>query len=57
LVKWNIVFRLKDSKRVQPGACSFRSYVVVGDRKDMVRLLKEPWGFRWNEAVAFKDEG
>ena len=45
VVKWNIVFRLKDSKRVQPGAYSFRTFVVVGNledvRKDMVRLLKE----------------
>ena len=46
VVKWNIVFRLKDPQRVQPGAYSFRNLVVVGDlkgvRKDMVRLLKEP---------------
>ncbi len=45
VVKWNTVFRLRNPKRIQPGAYSFRTFVVVGDlksvRKDMVRLLKE----------------
>ena len=45
VVKWNTVFRLKNSKRVPTGAYSFRTFVVVGNlenvRKDMVLLLKE----------------
>ena len=45
VVKWNVVFRLKNPHRIQPGAYSFRTFVVVGDlkgvRRDMVRLLKE----------------
>ena len=45
VVKWNAVFRLKNPKRVPPGAYSFRSFVIVGNlenvRKDMVLLLKK----------------
>ncbi|MFP6901369.1 MAG: hypothetical protein VCA36_10525 [Opitutales bacterium] len=45
VAKWNTVFRLRNPKRIQPGAYSFRTFVVVGDlegvREDMVRLLKE----------------
>ncbi len=45
VVKWNAVFRLKDPERVPSGAYSFRTFVVVGElknvRKDMVQLLKE----------------
>jgi len=45
VVKWNTVFRLKNPKRIPPGAYSFRTFVIVGDlesvREDMVQLLRE----------------
>jgi hypothetical protein len=45
VVKWNVVFRLKNPQQIPSGAYSFRTFVVVGNlkgvRRDMVRLLKE----------------
>jgi hypothetical protein len=38
--KWNCVYRVRDSKGIAPGKYSFRMYVVVGTRDDVIKTLR-----------------
>ena len=40
VVKWNCVFRLKQSEPIKPGDYSFQLYVVIGTREDCRRTLE-----------------
>ena len=40
VVKWNCVFRVHDSREIQPGEYAFRNFVVVGDLSTVAESIR-----------------
>ncbi|MBI2479477.1 MAG: hypothetical protein HYV60_12845 [Planctomycetia bacterium] len=41
VTKWNCVFRLRDPNGIAPGEYSFRNFVIVGTKDDVLKCLNQ----------------